>query len=78
MCFSFIVGVTCTDYDVRFQDGSNNYGRLEVCLFQEWGSICDDGWDRRDARTICRQRNFNPSCKHCDTKLRLDMHISIL
>lgn len=58
-----VVGVTCTDYDVRFQNGSSDYGRLEVCLFEEWGSICDDGWDRNDARTICRQQNFDPSCK---------------
>ena len=30
-------------------------GRLEMCYSGVWGSVCDDGWNIRDAIVACGQ-----------------------
>ena len=48
--------VTCTYGDVRLVDGSDSSeGRVEICINDEWGTVCDDFWSDSDAGVVCRQ-----------------------
>lgn len=48
--------VGCTEGDIRIINGSNaTEGRVEICLGNEWGTVCDQTWDVTDAGVVCRQ-----------------------
>ena len=50
-------------------DGTEaNEGRVEICLENEWGTICDDNWGALDARVVCRQLQL-PTNRKFDFRL---------
>ena len=52
--------VLCTDGQVRIVGSSNpSFGRVEVCVNQTWGTICDSAWNDNAASVICKQQGFS-------------------
>ena len=51
----------CDDGDVLLVNGSTRMeGRVEICINNTYGTICDDHWDVLEARVVCQQLEYSP------------------
>ena len=56
--FTHIAG--CQRGDIKLVDGSSqNEGRVEICIDNQWGTVTDDGWSSNDAKVVCRQLGYS-------------------
>ena len=60
LCFTFsIADGQCSYGDIRLANGYiEQEGRVEICVDDVWGVICDDGWDKTDAHIACQQLGY--------------------
>ena len=55
---NFFIG--CVEGEVQLRGGvTYTEGRVEICLNDEWGTVCDQTWDTADAGIVCRQLGLN-------------------
>ena len=56
------VSLACTNGDIRLVGGASNLeGRVEICVRDTWGTVCDDSWNAVDASVACGQLGFSRS-----------------
>ncbi len=50
----------CNGVPIRLAGGGSKFqGDVQVFYKGKWMSICDDHWDMRDAKVVCRQLGFS-------------------
>ena len=46
---------------------------MEVCINDQWGTVCDDSWGTTDATIVCKQLGYAYTGSECKSEMRADL-----
>ena len=61
--FETFHSIVISEGSVRINGSTLLTGRVEIFYNDQWGTICDHGWDINDANVLCKQLGF-PQASH--------------
>jgi len=59
-----LIADVCQNGQVRLTNGATpREGRVEVCYYNQWGTVCDDAFGFFEAKVICKQLGWANTSK---------------
>ena len=60
-CQSQLWCVDGEEGNIRLRAGRTDLeGRVEICIRNVWGTVCNDSWNENNTRVVCSQLGFSP------------------